>query len=819
MTLFSYGPPMQRSVISPSCRAVATLCLSGLCILLPTKLSGQVGTIITTAGTGQNAYSGDNGTATSAAVNQPFGIALDVAHNAYYIADTFNHRIRRVDGTTHIITTYAGIGLNGYASTSGGNPSCPNVGGPDPGDGVVATKACLSFPQGVAVDGSGNLYIADTSNNRIRRVDVSTKIITTYAGGFQPNIGYCGDGMPATQACLSFPAGLAWDTSTGTLYIVDTNNNRIRHVDSSGIISTVAGNGTRTCPGDGIAVDGCLYNPEGIAVDSKGQFYIADWGNNVIWKVDTSGNIVAVAGTNGSSGSCADGSAATGACLAEPNGVAIDDTVGRLYIADKFNLKLWVVQNGIINTVAGTGNAGSCPDGVPATQSCVFPTGVAITSTVSPAPTGFVNIYIASQTENKIRGVRLPFFSLAITLTGSSGGTVTSNPNGVACPSTCSANFLSNSTVTLTATAINGWIFSGWSGACTGLGTCTVSMTAPKSVRATFSPVLTVSVGGTGAGTIVSNPIGISCPGTCARSFSGGTGVTLTGTAASGATFGGWGGACTGIASCTVTMNAARLVTATFTSSVCSALAAGTCTITSLTVATSPSNRTRTTIGVGEVVNLTSSGSSATWSWSGVGRLNMTSGHQVTYSAGAIGGTATITASDTVGKASITFTVIPPSIAKQAIVTGSYIHKVTRPDIGFHADTYLGPDTVSFYNVWWKELEINATATGVYSCYGHGTGHGPGPPFHATTTVVKGFGTLVALDLIYSGDCATPTPFAPGYEQFNIPWQYSLSQLSGYRGIATVVQSCTLAPDASTLKASKATTSVTKSVSSPSHSY
>jgi sugar lactone lactonase YvrE len=727
-----------------------------------------------------------------------------------------------VDGTTHIITTYAGIGLNGYASTPGGNPSCPNVGGANPGDGVVATKACVSFPQGVAVDGRGNLYIADTSNHRIRRVDVNTKIITTYAGGIN---GYCGDGMPATQACLSFPAGLAWDTSTETLYIVDTNNNRIRHVDSSGIINTVAGNGTRTCPGDGIAVDGCLYNPEGVAVDSKGQFYIADWGNNVIWKVDTSGNIVAVAGTNGSSGSCADGSVATGACLAEPNGVAIDDTAGRLYIADKFNLKLWVVQNGIINTVAGTGNAGPCPDGVTATQSCVFPTGVAITSTVSPAPTGFVNIYIASQTENKTRGVRLTFssFSLAISLTGSSGGTVTSNPAGIACPDTCAANFLSGSTVTLIATAINGFTFSGWSGACTGSGTCNVSITAAKSVQAVFKPILTVSVGGTGIGTVTSNPAGISCPGTCSGSFTGGTVVALTPTAASGSTFVGWGGACSGTGGCTVTMSAAQFVTATFNISSCPAGAACTCGITSQTVAAAPSNRARTAIGVGEVVNLTFTGSSATWSLSGsAGGTIKTSGQQVTYTAGAVPGMAKITATGGPCTVTLTLSVIAPSVVRYQRVPGSnYRHTMGRPDVGFAANVYIGPDTVSFYNIWVREAAANATATGVYVQY-NGKGHSPSSPNPATTNVVPGRGTeMVAADQIYSGDPDKAAhPFTPGYEQFNIPRQYSLSKGGPYKDITVVLQKCTLV-SGMTLTGAKAGASLSPSisVSSPPQSY
>jgi uncharacterized repeat protein (TIGR03803 family) len=163
-------------------------------------------------------------------------------------------------------------------------------------------------------------------------------------------------------------------------------------------------------------------------------------------------------------------------------------------------------------------------------------------------------------------------FALTVTPAGTGTGSVSSSPAGITCPSTCSANFASGTPVTLTATAAAGSTFAGWSGACSGTGTCSVTMTAAKAVTATFNTsvttfALSVTLAGTGTGTVKSSPSGISCPGTCSANFNSGTVVTLTATAAAGSTFAGWSGACTGTGTCSVTMSAAKAVTATFNSS------------------------------------------------------------------------------------------------------------------------------------------------------------------------------------------------------------------------------------------------------------
>ena len=217
-------------------------------------------------------------------------MAVDASGNLY-IADTGNNRIRKVSATG-IITTVAGNGSAGYS-----------------GDGGPATSAQLDGPEGVAVDGSGNLYIADTCNNRIRKVS-ATGIITTVAGN--GSAGYSGDGGPATSAQLSLPAGVAVDGS-GNLYIADSGNNRIRKVSATGIITTVAGNGSPGYSGDGgPATSAQLNQPAGVAVDASGNLYIADSSNNRIRKVSATGIITTVAG-NGFDGYSGDGGPATSA--------------------------------------------------------------------------------------------------------------------------------------------------------------------------------------------------------------------------------------------------------------------------------------------------------------------------------------------------------------------------------------------------------------------------------------------------------------------------------------------------------------------------
>ncbi len=316
------------------------------------RVSG--GTIATIAGNGVYRYSGDGGPAVNAALNQPDGVAPDSAGNLF-IADYENNRIRKVSGGT--ITTVAGIGAMGFS-----------------GDGGPAASALLYIPKGVATDSAGNLYIADTGNLRIRKVTGGT--ITTVAGG-GPGFPFSGDGGPATNASLNIPYGVAVD-SAGNLYIADTGNNRIRKV-TGGTITTVAGNGNASFSGDGgPATSASLNVPYGVAVDSAGNLYIADFQNNRIRKV-SGGTITTVAG-NGVVGFSGDGEPATSALLNYPEGVAVD-SAGDLYIADSGNNRIRKVSGGTITTVAGNGAPAFSGDGGLATSASLDdPVGVAFDS-------------------------------------------------------------------------------------------------------------------------------------------------------------------------------------------------------------------------------------------------------------------------------------------------------------------------------------------------------------------------------------------------------------------------------------------------------
>ena len=268
-------------------------------------------------------FEGDGGPATKATLNFPSAVALDRQGNLY-IADTMNHRVRRVDGRTGTITTIAGTGQH----------RCSGDGGP-------AVAACLNEPCAMALDDRGNLFIADQSNNRVRRVDAQTGLISTVAGTGQA--AYTGDGMPAVESGLAGPSGLALGPD-GTLYIADTFNGRIRSVDlSTGLIATVAGDGGEyRYQGHPQEFSTSLSRPYGIALDREGHILVTDSDSHLIRRWDRRKKIITVVAGNGTATFHGDGGPPQESSLNYPFGVAVDEE-GRIYIADTFNHRIRVI--------------------------------------------------------------------------------------------------------------------------------------------------------------------------------------------------------------------------------------------------------------------------------------------------------------------------------------------------------------------------------------------------------------------------------------------------------------------------------------------
>ena len=334
-----------------------------LLLLLPISTQGQ--TITTWFGDG-----------TESVLNAPSGLFV-ASGDTVYIADTGNHRIRRIDPTGGSIII-AGSGTPGFS-----------------GDNNPATAAQLHSPTAVFGDRNGNLYIADTGNHRIRKVD-SAGIITTVAGSGTP--GFSGDNNSATAAQLHSPSSIFVDT-TGSLYIADRDNHRIRKV-AGNTITTVAGSGTPGFSGDNNpAASARLHSPSSVFVDTTGSLYIADRDNHRIRRVDPTGIITTVAG-NGQRGFFGDDLPATTATLAFPAAVWVD-TAGSIFIADRFNQRVRKVSpDSTITTIAGKGEFGFFGDGAQApTASFKNPTAVFGDSTGS--------LYIADQGNNRIRLVNM----------------------------------------------------------------------------------------------------------------------------------------------------------------------------------------------------------------------------------------------------------------------------------------------------------------------------------------------------------------------------------------------------------------------------
>jgi streptogramin lyase len=312
-------------------------------------LAADQAMIRTVVGTGQRGYSGDGGPASHAQVNNPYGIAIG-PDDALYICDTDNHAVRRVsrDGT---ISTVAGNGKRGYS-----------------GDGQKATAASLNEPYEVRVDRQGSLYIVERMNHVVRLVDSRTGLIRTVAGNGRA--GFSGDGGPAVSASLHEPHSIQLD-GKGNLYICDIRNHRIRRVNlKTGIITTFAGTGERAPTPDGAKIAGTPLNgPRAMDFDKKGNLWLALREGNAVYKLDLKhGRLHHVAGT-GAQGFTGNGGPARFATLSGPKGLSVGPN-GNVYLTDteSHSIRMIDIHKQTLELVAGTGERGDGPEGDP--KSC-----------------------------------------------------------------------------------------------------------------------------------------------------------------------------------------------------------------------------------------------------------------------------------------------------------------------------------------------------------------------------------------------------------------------------------------------------------------
>ena len=351
--------------LAPGERHGAIVLTDGSGTLLATRLLYGIGTgsaavlvpptMQTIAGNGTWIYRNDGDLAINSSIFLPGGVAVDGNGNVF-LSDTSNNRVRRVDASSQIISTVAGTGTPGFA-----------------GDGGQATAAAINLPSGMVIDGAGNVLFADSGNNVVRKLTVATGMLTTLAGQLGQS-GSSGDGSLATAALLNSPEGIALDAA-GDIYVADTYNATIRRIDAvTGIISTVAGTpGMFGSSGDGgRGTSAVLNTPWGIAFDSAGNLYIADVGTNTVRMLSAGGTISTFAGT-GTPGFNGDGAAATATNLKGAAAVAVD-VAGNVYIADSGNNLIRKVAAGtaLVSTVAGSGSATFTGDGGPATMAGMY---------------------------------------------------------------------------------------------------------------------------------------------------------------------------------------------------------------------------------------------------------------------------------------------------------------------------------------------------------------------------------------------------------------------------------------------------------------
>ena len=357
------------------------------------------GQIITTIAGSSGTSLGDGGPATNASLIGPFDVALDGKGN-YYITDGYHDRIRKVD-SAGTITTVAGSGMTGYN-----------------GDNIPATTAMLDKPIGILVDHQGNIYFSDAFNHRVRKVDTAGTITTIAGNG---NTVYNGDNIAAVSAAINDPHFLALDDS-GNLFIAEYDGHRIRKVNASGIISTIAGTGIGGYSGEGGQATAASINmPFGIVVDS-GSIIFSDAQEDVVRRVDASGIITTIAGSPLAT-ALGDGGPATAAMLNGPTGLTLD-AAGNLYIADGSLYRVRRVDRytRIISTIAGTGVLGFSGDGGPAINAQVKqPGGMAFDSSG--------NMYIADFGNYRVRFIDNAALSVAFPSPSAASISVFPNPS------------------------------------------------------------------------------------------------------------------------------------------------------------------------------------------------------------------------------------------------------------------------------------------------------------------------------------------------------------------------------------------------------
>jgi Bacterial Ig-like domain (group 3)/NHL repeat len=446
--------------------ATRSLPAQGILTIIPGRA------VATTAGTGAMGFAGDGSMALAGKLANPSAVAYD-ANGNLYVADAQNHVVRRVS-TTGTISTIAGTGIEGYG-----------------GDGAAATAALLDTPSGIAVDRNGNVYIADSHNQRIRKV--SAGMITTIAGTGTP--GFAGDGAAATSAQLWLPVAVAVD-SNGNVYIADSNNQRVRMVIGN-IIQTIAGNGEEWYAGDGgTALSAALDTPTGVAVDSSGNVYVADRHNHRVRMIAaSSGAISTVAGSGAASfsgGFSGDGAAATAATLAKPSGVSVDVT-GNIYIADTGNQRIRQVGGGQVTTggssiatIIGSGQQGYGTDGTTSAT-------VNLNAPKAVAPDAAGNLAISDTLNQRVRTAALPTLVFAI-----SGIGVASPTQSVAMENTGTAS------ITVATIAFNGPFAASRGGTC---GSLPVTLAAGASC--TENIVFFPAAVGSSSGSAVFGGLGI----------------------------------------------------------------------------------------------------------------------------------------------------------------------------------------------------------------------------------------------------------------------------------------------------------------------